>query len=196
MAALLPKNRGPVYGRPSFGYESRQVSLSFEQQLLAEQIRAVEETQGTESAVAAPSDGKDFFSWLQLRSHQLQQKPHISAALHQAPLLFRRLLIGVCLLAALGGAITSIRALSNAGSEVNIFWVLGVLLGLSWLSLLLWGVTLLLNRDHAAGVVAPFFSGLLDRFMPAREQPTAVQAASRVWLQRHFFAPAGPARFG
>lgn len=185
-----------MYVRRSFGYENRPVSLSFEQQLLAEQIRALEETQGAEPAVAVPSDGKDFFSWLRLRNQQLQQKPHIAAALHQAPVLFRRLLIGVCLIAALGGAITSIKALSNAGSELNIFWVLGVLLGLSWLSLLLWAVTLLLNRDHAAGVVAPLFSGLLNRFMPAREKPTAAQAASRIWLQRHFFSPAGTARFG
>jgi hypothetical protein len=171
------------------------VSLPFKQQLIAEQIRVIEETQGAEPQPAVSSAGLDFPSWLVMRDNVLCGRNSVQTALRHAPGIFYRLLLGVSLLALLIGAITSIKALGNAGTQLNIFWVLGVLLGLSWLSLLLWLATLLLNRDHA-GVLAPLFSKLLDRFLPERQQPSAKQAAGRVWLQRLFFSTSGFLRLG
>lgn len=171
------------------------MSLSFKQQLIAEQIRVIEETQGAEPQPLVPSSGLNFPSWLVVRNEELSRRNTVHAALRHASGMFVRLLLGVSLLALVIGAITSIKALGNAGSQLNIFWVLGVLLGLSWLSLLLWLATLLLNRDHA-GVLGPLFGKLLDRFLPERPQPTAKQAAGRVWLQRLFFSTSGFWRLG
>lgn len=171
------------------------MSLSFKQQLIAEQIRVIEETQGAEPPPAVSSSGLNFSAWLVARNQELIRRTSIQSAIQYAPGIFRRLLIGTSLLLVLVGAVTSIKALGNAGTQLNIFWVLGVLLGLSWLSLLLWLATLMLNRDHA-GVVAPPFGKLLARFLPERQQPTPKQAAGRVWLQRLFLSVSGFLRLG
>lgn len=178
-----------------FLIESRPVSLSFKQQLTAEQIRVIEESQGVEPVPAVASAGLDFPTWLVRRNEELSRRESLQCMLQHAPGIFFRLLLGTALVAVLAGAITSIKALGNAGTQLNIFWVLGVLLGLSWLSLLLWFITLLLNRDHA-GVLAPLFRKLLDRFLPERREPSAQQAADRVWLQRLFFSASGFLRLG
>lgn len=171
------------------------MSLSFKQQLTAEQIRVIEENQGVEPLPAIASTGLDFPSWLARRNEELSRRESLQRMLQHAPDIFFRLLLAIGLLAVLAGAITSIKALGNAGTQLNIFWVLGVLLGLSWLSLLLWFITLLLNRDQA-GVLAPLFRKLLDRFLPERREPSAQQAADRVWLQRLFFSSSGFMRLG
>ncbi len=86
-------------------------------------------------------------------------------------------------LAALAGAVTTVKGLAADGHRLNIFWVLAGLLGLSWLSLTLWLLTL---RQEHAGVLAPAFRHLLERLLPARPNPTAAQAASRAWLTQMF----------
>lgn len=169
--------------------------LSPQQKIIAEQIRAIEETQGAIPHIPTASTGLDFSSWLQARNQTLQQQPEITPILRHAPQIFRRLLLVVLLIAALAGAVTCAKSLANAGTQLNIFWVLGVLLGLSWISLLLWLLTLLLHRDQA-GLVAPLFSKLLDRFLPERSNPTATQAASRIWFQQIFLARPGSMRLG
>ncbi len=171
------------------------MSLSFNQQLLAEQIRAVEETQGAEPPPAVASTGLDFPSWLVERNRALARRSTIQIAVQHAPTVFSRLLLGVSLLMLIIGAVTSIKALDSAGTQLNIFWVLAVLLGVSWLSLVLWLITLLLNRDNA-GVLASLFSKLLDRLLPERAQPSAKQAAGRVWLSRQLFSASGFLRLG
>lgn len=171
------------------------MSLSFKQQLIAEQIRVIEETQGAEPPPAVSSTGLAFPSWLVARNQALARRDSVQTAIQHAPGMFYRLLLAVSLLALVAGAVTSVKALGNAGAQLNIFWVLGVLLGLSWLSLLFWFATLLLNRDNA-GVLAPLFSKLLGRLLPERPQPSAKQAAGRVWLQRLLFSPSGFLRLG
>ncbi len=171
------------------------MSLSFKQQLIAEQIRVIEEIQGAEPQPVVSSSGLNFSSWLVARNQELVRRTPIQSAIQFAPVIFRRLLIAVSVLLVLIGAVTSIKALGNAGTQLNIFWVLGVLLGLSWLSLVLWLATLLLNRDHA-GVVAPLFGKVLGRLLPERQQPTPKQAAGRVWLQRLFLSTSGFLRLG
>jgi hypothetical protein len=171
------------------------VILSPRQQLLAEQIRAIEEHQGVIAQPPTPVADLDFSTWLAARNRALQQQPQIDSAVRHAPLLFRRVLLAVLVLAGLAGALTCAKSLASAGAQLNIFWVLGVLLGLSWISLLLWLVTLALHREQA-GVVAPLFSKLLDRLLPERPAPTSVQAADRVWFRRLFFSRAGAMRLG
>lgn len=169
--------------------------LSPQQKIIAEQIRVIEETQGAIPHIPTASTGLDFSSWLQARNQTLEQQPAVATALQHAPQIFRRLLLAVLIIAALAGAVTCAKSLANAGTQLNIFWVLGVLLGLSWISLLLWLLTLLLHRDQA-GLVAPLFSKLLDRFLPERPGPTATQAASRIWFQKIFIAHPGGMRLG
>lgn len=169
--------------------------LSSQQKIIAEQIRVIEETQGAIPHIPTASTGLDFSSWLQARNQTLQQQPAVATALQHAPQVFHRLLLAVLIIAALAGAVTCAKSLANAGTQLNIFWVLGVLLGLSWISLLLWVLTLLLHRDQA-GLVAPLFSKLLDRFLPERPEPTATQAASRIWFRQIFFSRPGSMRLG
>jgi hypothetical protein len=175
--------------------ENRPVPLSPQQKIIAEQIRAIEESQGAIPHIPTASTGLDFSSWLQVRNQTLQQQPAVAATLQHAPQIFRRLLLAVLLIAALAGAVTCAKSLANAGTQLNIFWVLGVLLGLSWISLLLWLLTLVLHRDQA-GLVAPMFSKLLERFLPERSDPTAAQAASRIWFRQIFFSRPGAMRLG
>ncbi|MCR6653452.1 MAG: DUF2868 domain-containing protein [Cellvibrionaceae bacterium] len=169
--------------------------LSFTQQLNAEQLRAIEDIQGVEPVPAVASVGLDFPTWLVRRNAELSKREPLRQMLQHAPGIFFRLFLAAVLLAILAGVVTSIKALGSAGTQLNIFWVLGVLLGLSWLSLLLWLATLLLNRDNA-GVLAPLFRKLLDRILPARREPSAQQAADRVWLQRLLFSSSGYLRLG
>lgn len=167
------------------------------QQLAAEQIRAIEETQGAIADVpqVCHAQDLDFPHWLLARNRALQQRPPVAAALRHAPQIFRRLLAAALAIAAGAGALTCAKSLASAGAQLNIFWVLGVLLGLSWLSLLLWLATLLLQRDQA-GLLAPLFSKLLARLLPESGTPTAAQAAGRVWLRRQFFSRPGAMRLG
>ena len=155
----------------------------------------MEEAGGVLPHSSVASSGLDFSTWLQRRNAALLQQTLVKAAVYHAPKLFRRLLLVALLLAVIAGAVTSAKALGNAGTQLNIFWVLGVLLGLSWLSLLLWLLTLLINSDQA-GVVAPLFNKLLERLMPARPQPTPAQAASHTWLNHTFAGPSGRWRLG
>lgn len=175
--------------------ENRPVPLTPHQKIIAEQIRAIEEAQGAIPHIPISSSGRDFSSWLQVRNETLQQQPEVAFALQHAPQIFSRLLLTVLLIAALAGAVTCAKSLANAGTQLNIFWVLGVLLGLSWISLLLWLLTLLLHREQA-GLVAPLFSKLLERFLPERPNPTAEQAASRIWFRHIFFSRPGSMRLG
>lgn len=171
------------------------VSLSPQQRLLAEQIRVLEESQEQAYSASVPSTGLNFLSWLGQRNAQLHQRSDLQLPLQHAEKMYHRFLWGIALLACIAGALTSIKALSNAGTELNIFWALGVLLGLSWLSLLLWLLALLFQRSQP-GLLAPLFSKALERIFPMKKKPSPTQAVDRVWLAHHFLSASGPMRLG
>ena len=95
------------------------------------------------------SQTQGFAARLEARAQRLAERDGQAQALRH----YRqgaRLALWLLLVAALfSGAALALTALGTTGGTVNVFWVLGSLLGLNWLSLFAWIVTTVLWQEHS-----------------------------------------------
>lgn len=110
----------------------------------------------------AMQQAQGFTQRLEYRAKALATRDGQAAALSHyqqgARLALWLLLLG----ATLSGAALAITALGTEGGTVNVFWVLGSLLGLNLLSLLAWLVASVVGQDHSA-VLGRFWLWLSEK---------------------------------
>jgi len=159
----------------------------FDQRVLIEQLRYIE-AQGTlagdnDDMTTEPAAPHDFSSRLWLRAKSLVDRNELMSAL-QRPAKLVRIANGVgLLLAAMLGALATSLALSG-GQTINIYWLLLVLLGFNFLSMLLWLVGISLKLDGLVSGVLAKITSWLPTLLREKTQNSA--AADRAWLACHF----------
>lgn len=173
-------------------------NLSFKQLTQIEQIRSIEETCGSLGAVPATAAETQwaFCDWLKLRATHFQKQEPIHSALSHGPQLYHWSIAVLILALTFIGATTTFQALTTgANHTLNIFWILGILLGLNWLSLGLWFVFSFALGNSSGGVIAAAFQKV-QRWLLAKNGVSATQSANKAWLSMYFHSNIARWRLG
>lgn len=165
------------------------MAIRYSNKLMIEQVRSIEEGCGPIELIDNPAPEDNFSHWLATRARRIARQPDIDTALQQGPRFYRRGMIFLTALTMLLGAFTTLKSFAQIGSELNIFWVLLLLLGFNALSLVLWIIFTVGLRGSGNGVIAPLFNRALHRWLPNRLN-TPAHAANRAWLRVRFEGPA------
>ena len=178
----------------------------FDKSILIEQIRHIE----TQHALHRDSEDElsdlllhqNFHERLWQRAKRLARQHDLSAALTHAARLSRTIKTFVLIMVALLGAIGTVYATtdSNGGSNtINIYWLLLVLLGFNFISMLLWLIGICLNMDGlTSGLFARLTSWLpstSDKKANGDKKDKISSLADRTWLNCFYSATVGKWQF-
>ncbi len=186
-----------------------QVTISnFDKRLQIEQIRYIE----TEAPLACSDEQKllelslhnDFEDHLWQRTQCLVKQHDLASTMARAARLSRYAKTFALLVAALLGTLGIMYAVTDSHT-INIYWLLLVLLGFNFISMLLWLTGISLNMEGlTAGILARLTSwlpGYLDNKIVASEQtnnqtnPSASKNADKAWLECNFRGAVGKWQF-
>lgn len=159
------------------------MNLDFQNKILLEQVRAIESAQSDAILVPEVHSEKHFLNWLQCRATAMIQLNNWATAIHHGPLLYQRFTWFLAGLTLFLGVLSTQTLLSSSGPTLNVFWLLGALLGLNGGSLLLWLVFTLALRSSNPGVLANAIHSGLNWLLPTKNKPSTVQVATRAWLE-------------
>ena len=157
-----------------------------------EQLRHIETKQpqalsytGAASLETYPASGSSYPAFLERlldRAHHLIHDNHLDEVLQQPGKLFVRSSRVILLLAAILGGLAAAHA-TGESSTLNIYWLLVVLLGFNFLSMLLWCVGILLNvQGLSSGVAAQLVCWLPFHFRK-KEADSVGTLATRAWWE-------------
>ena len=182
------------------GINNHTVAISnFDKRLLIEQLRYIETQQklvcdADEASPDLPMHS-DFEQRLWQRASCLKDQHNLSAALRHAAGLSSYVKIIILIMVALLGALGINYAVTD--NTINIYWLLLILLGFNFLSMLLWLTGISLNmKGLTAGVLARLISwlpGHLEKKSHFSNQ--ARRQADRAWLICHFSGDVGKWQF-
>lgn len=157
--------------------------MHFQDKVEIEQIRALEENG---NPLLAQFDGQNcanFSAWLAARARALKQQQNVATAMAQGPHLYRRLTIGIGVLLTVLGIISTSSMLSGAANTLNIFWLLGALLGINFLSFVLWCLFAIGSGRSNAGIIAPLLHRVMLWLAPKQRGRSNKTSASRAWFR-------------
>ncbi len=123
-----------------------------------------------------------FFERLLNRARRLIQDNALNHTLQQPERLFLRASRIVLVLAALLGGLAAGNAVGES-STLNIYWLLAVLLGFNFLSMLLWGIGILLNIQGLSAGVAAQLACWLPVQLRKKERDSVSTLAARAWWE-------------
>ena len=180
--------------------------LNFDKRIVIEQLRYIETEQAPldgsehihESSVSdiPVSDipmGQPFEVRLWHRAHNLVERNDLADIIRQAEKRFRLANTAVIMITILLGAfgITyAINEVSNGSHTINIYWLLLVLLGFNFISMLLWFVGITLNLQGLTSGVLARLTGWLPNHFRGQDN-----AADRAWFNCHFSGRIGKWHF-
>jgi len=173
---------------------------NFDKRLLIEQIRHMEtqHTLACDAEEEAPdlSVHNDFEDRLWQRAQCLVEQHDLSPVLGRAARVSRYVKFVALMLAALLGALGTIYAVTDSHA-INIYWLLLVLLGFNFISMLLWLTGISLNMEGlTSGMLARLTSwlpGHLERKNSSSNK--ASTQADRAWLACNFSGVVGKWQF-
>lgn len=156
-----------------------------------EQLRYIESNQKQEISYASIQDMAPhtagqfsldiFYERLMTRARRLIQDNALNRHLQQPDKLFQRAYRVVLIIAALLGGLAAFKAVDVADT-LNIYWLLAVLLGFNFLSMLLWLVGILFSiHGLSTGMVAQLVGWLPARLKEKESNPLAMGAARGWW---------------
>ncbi len=156
-----------------------------------EQLRHIETRQpqalsytGIASMEAYPASGFSYPAFLERlldRAHHLIHDNHLDEVFQQPEKLFIRAGRIILLLAAILGGLAAAHA-TGESSTLNIYWLLVVLLGFNFLSILLWCVGISLNvQGLSSGIAAQLACWLPFHFRKKEADSTSTLAARAWW---------------
>ncbi len=176
----------------------------FDKSLLIEQIRYIETSHPLvcdhEEELADISAHQDFHERLWQRTQCLLRQYDLSDALSHAAKVSRYIKIFTLILVVVLGAMGSVYAITNSNT-INIYWLLLVLLGFNFISMLLWLIGVSLNMDGlASGLLARltgWLPGMFDSKTNTGKQDTTRfdKLADKAWLNCLFSAAVGKWQF-
>ncbi|WP_347888888.1 DUF2868 domain-containing protein [Nitrosomonas europaea] len=157
-----------------------------------EQLRHIETGQpqalsyaGIASMEAYPASGFSYAAFLERlldRAHHLVHDNHLDEVLQQPEKLFIRASRIILLLAAVLGGLAAVNAASES-STLNIYWLLVVLLGFNFLSMLLWCAGILLSVQGLSSGIAAQLACWLPFQLKKRESDSTGTFAARAWWE-------------
>ena len=176
----------------------------FDKSLLIEQIRHIETQHSLDcDDNDEPFDlslHQDFHERLWQRAQRLVRQHDLSAALLHAVRLSRTVKAATLLLVAVLGAIGTMYAVTDSGADsdtINIYWLLLVLLGFNFISMLLWLIGISLNMDKLTfglfALLASWLPGASDNKINSGKQDNIniIGLADRAWLSCFYSAAVG-----
>jgi hypothetical protein len=179
------------------------ITSKFDKSLLIEQIRQIETQHplncDNEDELSDCSFNQTFHECLWQRAKRLVRQHDLSAALSHAARLYRTIKTVTLILVALLGAVGTMYAITDSGADsdtINIYWLLLVLLGFNFISMLLWLIGISLNMDGlSSGLFARFTSrlpGLLNKVNSDKQGNINISGlADRAWLRCFYSATVG-----
>jgi len=185
--------------RPNF-YNHTVTISNFDKRLLIEQIRYMEtqQTLACDAEEEAPdiSVHHDFEERLWQRAQCLVEQHNLSAVLGRAARLSRYVKTVAFVLAASLGALGVVYAVTDS-QAINIYWLLLVLLGFNFISMLLWLTGISLNMEAlTAGMLARLTSWLPGHLESKNSSSdTGSTQADRAWLACHYSGAVGKWQF-
>ena len=180
----------------------------FDKSLLIEQIRYIE-TQHTlacdnEEELSDLSLHQNFHERLWQRAKYLVRQHDLSAAVSHPASLSRTIKTITLIIVALLGAMGTVYAITDSNgdsSSINIYWLLLLLLGFNFISMLLWLIGISLNMDGlTSGLLARLTSwlpGTSDNQVGSDKQGNISfnRLADRAWLGCYYSASIGKWQF-
>jgi len=165
---------------------------SFSDLVRLEQLRHIETNQAQALSYASIADMEPhvapgfnysiFFERLVNRARRLIQDNALGGRLHRPEKLFLRASWIVLALAALLGGLAAGNAVGES-STLNIYWLLAVLLGFNFLSMLLWGAGILLNVHGLNSGIAAQLACWLPSRLKEKENDSISSLAARGWWE-------------
>ncbi|MGG7054560.1 DUF2868 domain-containing protein [Nitrosomonas sp. ANs5] len=165
---------------------------SFSDLVRLEQLRHIETHQAQALSYASIADMEPhaapgfsytvFFEKLLSRARRLIQDNALNNTLQQPEKLFLRAGRVVLLLAALLGGLAAGNAV-GASATLNIYWLLAVLLGFNFLSMLLWGAGMLFNVHGLNSGVAAQLACWLPSRLKDKDSDKLGSLAARAWWE-------------
>ncbi|MDT8363219.1 MAG: DUF2868 domain-containing protein [Nitrosomonas sp.] len=135
-----------------------------------------------------------FYERLMVRAHRLIQDNALNSRLQQPEKLFQRAYRIILAIAVLLGGFAAFEAVDVAAT-LNIYWLLTVLLGFNFLSMLLWLAGMVFNiHGLNIGIAAQLASWLPARLKEKENDPLAASAA-RGWWETCLSGKVGKWRF-
>ena len=135
-----------------------------------------------------------FYERLMMRARCLIQDNALNSCLQQPEKLFLRAYRVVLVMAVLLGGLAALKAVDTAAT-LNIYWLLTVLLGFNFLSMLLWLAGILFNiHGLSMGMVAQL-AGWLPARLKEKESDPLVAGAARGWWETCLGGRIGKWRF-
>ena len=154
-----------------------------------EQFRALESAGDRLDRPVDVPDGASFPCWLHQRVTTAALDPKVEAALCKPRHLYKR---SVALAAAVTFVLGYLSVSSLLGAQsptLNIFWLLGALLGVNALTLALWLVFMLLPGGQNRSLLGGLLEWLLARLFVRKRTTTAAGASASAWFLVAFSAP-------
>lgn len=172
----------------------------FDRSLLIEQIRYIETSHALDCDYAeefsTSTTHPDFHERLWLRAKCLVRQHDLSAVIAHAPRLSRMIKFISLILVALFGAMGTVYAITDSNT-INIYWLLLVLLGFNFISMLLWLTGISLNMQSlSSGLLSRlsiWLTGIFDNRTNtvSQQNPDITNLAGRAWLNCNFSAAVG-----
>lgn len=176
----------------------------FDKSILIEQIRYIETRHplacDNEDELSDLSLHQNFHERLWQRAKCLIRQHDLSAALSHAARLSRTIKTFTLILVALLGAMGTVYSITDSNT-INIYWLLLVLLGFNFTSMLLWLIGISLNMDGlTSGLLARFTSwlpGTSDNRLKSNQQDNSNISglADRAWLICFYSSTVGKWQF-
>ena len=175
------------------GINARPVTSSnFDNKVLIEQVRCIESQQAlaneSEKLTTAAGASYSFDDRLLQRARHLVRQQELKDILSHAPGVWRLSNIFAGVLAVMLGAMASLYAVSG-GSTINIYWLLLVLVGFNFLSMMLWVLGVSTGMDSLITGVLSKASAWLPTALGRRQ--TSIGIADRAWLRCHIGGAVG-----
>lgn len=159
----------------------------FDQQVLIEQLRLIEAeaplVDDMADQFAQQTRTAGFSERLWIRAKHLVVRNDLAHVLHRAEKLTGLAIGAGIAVAGVLGALAAKLALSG-GNTINIYWLLLVLLGFNFFSMLIWLVGVSVNSEGLMTGVLAKATRWIPAFLTKKNQNSA--AADRAWLASHF----------
>lgn len=154
-----------------------------------EQFRALESGGNQLNRPVDVADAASFPCWLHQRVGTAAQDPKTEKALCQPRHLYKRSVALAVAIAFVLGYLSVSSLLSAQSPTLNIFWLLGALLGVNALTLVLWLVFMLLPGGQNRSLLGGLLEWLLARLFARKRETTAAGASASAWFLVAFSAP-------
>lgn len=155
--------------------------MKFREKLEIEQLREIESQLGASVDIPPGDSARGFSHWLLERvTHYKKQSPP-NIHLGSIPQTVKHIRTIIVVLGLFLGLLSGSGLLSADQESVNIFWLLGALLGAHTISLILWAALSVLQTQGQSGPLSSIWEYLVAHLINRKRSEELCQAVDRAW---------------